>query len=204
MGAHWRGPDNPRRGHAREERNRLALYDRCREVIEYLIECNGHSPLSKRELADEMADRYGRVWRTNSGEPDRRLIADVCTATRDQDRDPFARELFAGLVISYAPNTGGLILIDPTGEMALPHQLHMLAGDMQEQQKAKTIMRRRISAWRTAALSAMSGGDFELGRLLSQAENEIDSTGFVSDTIVVLLLKMFAAKGVARGEDPDT
>lgn len=194
------GQNHHNNGFRREDRNRLALYDRCREVIEYLMECNGHSPLSKRELADEMANRYGRAWLTRSGDPDRGLVSEVCNVTRDQDRDPVAHELFAGLVISYAPNAGGLVLIDPTGEMALPHQLHMLWGDMQEQQKAKTIMRRRISAWKTCALSAMSSGDFDLGRLLSQAENEIDSGGFVSDTIVVTLLKVLAARGVGGAE----
>jgi hypothetical protein len=71
------------------------------------------------------------------------------------------------------------------------------------QQKAKTVMRRRLSDWKAAALSAMSSGDFDLGRLLSQAENEIDRSGFVSDTLVVLYLKALAARGIQGGDDDD-
>jgi hypothetical protein len=198
VSVHWR--KQPAKGSG-PGRSKFVMYERAREAIEYLMECQGHTPLSKREFADEMANRYGRPWITSGGQPDRRLVSDVCNLTRDQDHDPTARELFGGYMIAYAPNSGGMVLIDPSGEMALHHHLHFLAGDVQMQQKAKTVMRRRISDWKAAALSAMSSGDYDLGRLLSQAENEIDRSGFISDTLVVLYLKALTARGVHTGDD---
>lgn len=192
-GVHWRTQQK-----GRQPRTRFDLYKRAQEAIEYLMECQGHTLLNKRAFAEEMADRYGRGWITSGGNADKRLVEDVCNLTRDQDQDPTAQGLFGGYVISYAPNSGGMVLIDPSGEMALNHQLHFLAGDVQMQQKSKTVMRRRISNFRAAGRSAMSGGDYDLVRILSQAENEIDRSGFISDTLVVELLKAFADRGIER------
>ena len=189
-----------RPGFERDDRNNLSIYQRAEEALEYLIECSGHTELSKREFAGVMAARHGRPWLLKNGNPNRALVEQVMNATRDQDVDPLAREMFGGLVVAYAPNTGGLTLVDPNGEMALPHQLHMLAGDVSIQQKAKTTLRRRLPTWKAAAFAAMSAGDFDLGRLLSQIENEIDTNGVASDTLIARYLTEMAARKIQGGE----
>lgn len=179
----------------------LNLYTRAQEVVEYLMEHNGYTTMSKRELAEEMADRFGRPWRNRAGDPDRKLLSDICALTKDQDRNPTASALFCGMVVDYSPTLGGMVLIDPTGAMALPHQLHMLAGDVQAQQRTKTMNRRRLQVWKAVALAGFSSGDFDLGRVCSQIENEINTTGFVSDTLVVEYLALIRDRGISDMPD---
>lgn len=176
--------------------DRLSLYQRCQEAIDFLIECNGHTTLTKAEFATAMAARCGRRWLKVDGSGNRKMVEDVMNITRDQDLDPTARALFSGYVVAYAPNLGGMTLVDPSGELALDHQLHILNGDLQRQQTVKTTNRRRLSYWRAAAENAMKTSDYELARLLSHVENEIDASGFVSDNLVADYMKALTARGV--------
>lgn len=189
----------PNRGaiHRKQGTDKLALYERTREAIEFLIESDGHTQLTKVEFATALASRHGRIWLKRDGDGNRRLVEDVMNLTRDQDIDGVAASLFGGFVVAYAPNLGGMTLIDPTGELGLDHQLHMLSGDLQRQQATKTINRRRISYWRAAAENLMKAGDYDLARLLSHIENEINGTGFVSDSLVADYMKALSTRGAA-------
>jgi len=188
----------PNRGatHRKTGPDRLALYQRAQEAIEFLIECNGHTTLTKDAFATTMASRYGRKWLRMDGRGNRRMVEEVMNLTRDQDIDQVAASLLGGFVVAYAPNLGGMTLIDPTGEVTLDHQLHMLSGDLQRQQATKTINRRRIAYWKAAGECAMRAGDFKLGRLLSQVENEVNATGFVSDNLVAEYMAALGARGL--------
>lgn len=188
----------PRDGGSRNRKSgpdRLRLYQRCQEAIEMLMEHDGHTTLTKYEFCEVLAHRYGNVWRKMDKTPNRRLVEDVCNLTRDQALDPVAAELFAGYVVAYAPNLGGMTLLDPNGEMRLDHLLHLLHGDMQRQQAEKTVIRRRIPSWEAASRSAIKSGDIDLGLLLSQMQNEISSNGFVSDSLVAEFLKLVHQRG---------
>lgn len=180
-------------------RNRLALYRRCEEAIEFLIDCDGHTVLSKEEFAVAMAARYGRMWLKPNGTGDRRLVEAVANMTRDQEMpgNEMVRQFCGGYVVAYAPNLGGMTLLDPSGELSLVHQLHMLSGDLQRQQSIKTMNRRRLSYWRAAADNAFKTGDAGLARLLNQIENQIDTSGLVTDSLVAEYMKALASRGVA-------
>lgn len=168
---------------------KTVLLYRAKEAISFLMECNGHTPLTQGEFATALQHRFGNAW-------SRQLLKDVMTLTRDQDIDEEAREELGGYVISYAPNFGGLTLLDPTGEMPLDSLLHMLSGDIQRQQVTKTVNRRRLNSWRAAAQNAMRSGDFDLGAVLNKIENEIERTGFASDSLVDDFLKVLSAREI--------
>lgn len=169
----------------RDQLNQLEKYQRAQEAIEYLMENNGHVPCHKTEFAYVMAQRYGRTWLNSDGKGNGKLVGQICTMTRDQAVDPFAEAMFRGFVVAYAPNIGGMTLFDPDGEPTFDHLLHMLSGDMQQQQKTRTINRRRVPYWNTAAKAAIKHGQTELGLLMGQIEHEIATTGFASDQLVV-------------------
>jgi hypothetical protein len=174
----------------------LRLYQRCQEAVELLMEMDGHTEMTKGEFCEALAKRYGNVWRKIDGSLNKALLNDVMNLTRDQALDPTAAALLAGFVVAYSPNVGGITLLDPTGEMPLPHLLHMLSGDMQRQQAEKTVMRRRVPSWGAAAKSALAGGDHDLGLLLGQMQNEIASSGFVSDSLVAEYIKALRKRGI--------
>jgi hypothetical protein len=143
-----------------------------------------------------MFARYGRRWLNSNGQPDRRLVEEVCTLTREQERDSMAREQFAGLIVAYSPTVGGINLIDPSGSMSLPHMLHLLQGDLQAQQRAATVNQRRLEVWKALERTAMQSTDFDLVRLSSQCENEIAATGFVSGSLVAEFLQLVRTRGI--------
>jgi len=175
--------------------SRLALYARAQEAIEYLCANNGHVGLTKPEFAVAMAAQYGRIWLKVDGTGNRKLVEEVCALTKDQDIDDMAEKVCAGFVITYSPTEGGMTLEDPTGQHP-SHRLHMLSGDVLRQQSTKTINRRRVGSWKAAGDGEMKRGDHEMGRLCYQIENEIDATGFVSDTLAAQFLKVLRSRGL--------
>jgi hypothetical protein len=170
----------------------LTVLQKAIDAIEYLMQHGGFTDCTKAQFALKM----GWVLRLRNDEPDRRLVEDVCNLTRDQDQYPVAAETLGGYVISYAPSRGGMLLIDPTGEQPLHHQLHMLTGDLQKQQMIKTMNRRRLPTWKAAGEAASNTDDRELARLLWQAENEISSTGFVSDSLIAQFFQAMRTRSV--------
>lgn len=176
--------------------NRLELYQRTQEAIEYLMELGGHSESTKSEFSYLLGVRHGKVWLRGDGTGNVRLLQEVAALTKDQDVDPYAKEICAGYVINYAPNFGGITLTDPDGEMTMEHSLHMLAGDLLRQQNAKTIMRRRVQVWNAAGHLALKTGETDIGRVTFQIEREIESSGFVSESLVVEFLRLIRKLGI--------
>lgn len=170
----------------------VALQFKAAKAVEFIIERGGFYPGNKNDFAIEMG------WTTRDGKPNRKVVEDVCTLTREQQNNPSVAELLGGFVISYAPSRGGMTLWDPLSEdEPLDHYVHLFVGDLQRQKQHETENRRRVPAWRTAGDICARGGDKELGRLCYQAEGEINSTGFVSDHTMGQLMKTFAARGLA-------
>lgn len=181
---------------------RKVLLTRAEEAIAFLMANDGFVPLSKREFAEKMyAATDSRGWLTNDGEPNRRVVEEVCNLTRDQHTWPEVATALGGYMITYAPQSGGATLIGDLGEMKLDHQLHMLAGDITRQQATKTINRRRVASWDTAARQALRSGDHDLGLVLGQIKNEIEMTGFVSDSLVEEFIKLLVGRGIEMGDD---
>lgn len=172
------------------------LLRRATEAIEFLMENDGYSPLTKAEFAGALAGRFGRVWLRADGTPNRRLVEDVANLTRDQHGDIEAEIACAGYIVSYSPVKGGMTLVGLDGNMDLPHLLKMQAGDVLRQQNAKTINRRRVAIWKEASRAAHRAGDFDLAACLSQIENEIDTTGFVSDSKSNEFLQLLRVRGI--------
>lgn len=170
----------------------LDITYKAKEAEEFLFDNGGFWGGTKAQFATALG------WLTSEGEPDRRIVEDVCTLTRDQESLPqWQQDILAGFVISYAPSAGGMTLIDPSeSDMPLHHYVHMLAGDMQFQQRSRTINRRRLPAWQKAGAVAANGGDQELARLFWQGENEISRTGFVSETTSNDLNKVFMSRAL--------
>jgi hypothetical protein len=151
------------------------------QAIEKLMDSGGFISDTKAQFALRMG------WTIPNGgkdEPDRRRVENICNLTRDQHEWPEIADMLGGYVIAYAPNQGGMSLIDPTGDMPLDHLTHILLGDLQKQQGIKTINRRRLPTWKTAGESAAAQGDNEMARLFWQAEGEINKAGFVSDSVI--------------------
>lgn len=173
------------------------IYKRAGEVIEYLMEQDGYSPLTKRDFALLMAERYGTSWLAPSdGRPDHRLVSEVCTLTREQDGNPIASAICCGYVVAYSSVHGGLVLVDPNGDMSYEHQVKFLGGDLLRQQSHKTENRRRCVIWEAAAKNALKNGDHDLGLLISNIRHEIDRFGFVSDTLINEYVKAINARGL--------
>lgn len=174
--------------------NQLALYQRAKEAIEYLIGENGHTDLNKADFAVLMAARLGpekgRVWLMGDGTGNRRLVEEVCNLTRDQDEDELAKEFFAGYVVSYAPNIGGMTLLDADGDLIFDHLLHMLSGDMTRQEATKTINRRRLPSWNKGGHQALNSGEPDIGRIMFQIEHSIEATGFAPASLVADFLRL--------------
>jgi len=165
--------------------SKVDLYQRAEEVIGYLFENNCATDLSKNEFAIALAARYGhRTWLLGDGTGNGKLVTEVCALTRDQALDPSAADICAGFQVTYSPNLGGMVLVDPTGEMSIEASLHILKGDLQRQQVTKTVNRRRVSNWNAVGHQALSSGLPDLARIAFQIEREIDSSGVCSDSLV--------------------
>lgn len=177
---HWKdGATRPKIRHVPRH-----VYKRAEEAVEFMMEANCLYEGSKQEFAEAMADRFGASWLTRDGKPDRRLVEDVCTLTREQEGDPTAYAICQGYVVAYSGPKGGMVMYGDDGEIPLMHLLLTLNGDALRQQCHKTENRRRGTIWSTAARACLNDGDHDLGLLLSQMEHEIDRTGFVSDGLV--------------------
>ncbi len=183
--------------HGRPERfqpRKIALYQRAQEAIDFLMECDGRTQLSKQDFAVVMSQRHGRAWLKSNGDGDRQLVSDICNLTRDQGIDLVAERKFQGYVIAYSPSIGGMVLFDPSGELSFESMLFMLAGDMQRQSATATINRRRVSYWNAAGHQAINAGEADLGRLCFQIEREIESTGFAADSLVADFLSLVGSR----------
>lgn len=171
----------------------LESYRRAEEAIEYLMEQGCITDLSKRDFATVMAARYGKMWLRTDGTGDARLVGEVCNLTRDQAGDTLAASMFGGFVVTYAPSIGGMVLFDPQGEMSFEGLLHMLSGDIQRQQAAKTTNRRRVANWNAVGHQALTNGHADLGRICFQIEREIEAGGVASDSLVVEFMRLSSA-----------
>lgn len=189
--SHWKeGAGRPK---FRKSRN---LYKRTQEAIEFLMEEDGYSPHTKKDFAYVMASRYGEGWLNVQGQPDHRLVGDVCTLTREQEGDPVARSICSGYVVSYSSHHGGLVLVDPDGDMSYQHQVKFLLGDSMRQKQHKTENRRRVTIWRAASKNAIATGDYDLGLIISSMAHEIETTGFISDSLIDEYVKALSARGL--------
>jgi hypothetical protein len=165
----------------------VARQFKAQAAIEFLIGQNEFWPGTKNDFAAAME------WLTRDGKPDRHLVEEVCSLTRDQESLGLT-EFFGGFVISYAPSRGGMVLWTDE-EAPLDHYVHMFAGDMQRERQHRTENRRRLPYWHKAGDVASNMGDTEVARLCYQAENEINSTGFVSEHIGAQLMRVLASRG---------
>lgn len=181
----YQGKSKGDRRQTRSLARRLADIDRAEQLIEWLMDNNGHVQASKKDIAYLLGQRYGYGWLNVDGSPDRRRVEDACNLTRDQDDDPTVAARLGGYVVSYAPSRGGLILITPTGEMDLAQQVHMLDGDLQQQKKIGTILRRRVADWRAARKQAAIAGHHDLAAVMSKIEDQIDRGAFVETALIV-------------------
>lgn len=161
-------------------------------AIHFLIDRGNFWSGTKEQFA------FAMEWVKADGSADRRRVENVCNLTRDQDDlSDWIGKTLGGFLIAYAPSDGGMTLVDPSAsEMPLDHFVHVLAGDVQRQKQHKTENRRRIPTWTKAGQAAMNGGDAELARLCWQAENEVNSAGFVSDTTAGQLFSCFVSRGL--------
>lgn len=166
----------------------VARQFKAQEAVEFLIEHDCFWPGNKADFAYEME------WLTRDGKPDRRMVEDVCTLTREQDSNGLA-ELLGGFVVSYAPSKGGMVLWTDS-EAPIDHYVHMFTGDMQRETQHRTENRRRLPYWEKAAEAASGSGDVELARLLFEARREIESTGFVSEQVTGQLMFVFQSRGL--------
>lgn len=176
---------------------KLSLYQRAEEAWAFLVDNDnvflsgqqGERP-TKREFAYTMAHETGnREWLLGDGTGNAELVSEICRLTRKQDEDPFAKAIFAGFVIAYGTIEGGIVLIDPDGELSQVAAVAILSGDVLQQQHAKTVNRSRVKIW-NALGHQMQKRLPELGRICFQAEREIDRSGFIPDDLVDDFLRL--------------
>lgn len=182
----------------REAAKQTVLIHRAQQAIEILMECNGFTPLTKSEFADQMARTHGTAWLDN-GKPNRRLVELISALSKDQflPGNETAASQLGGYVIGYSPTKGGMTLLDANGEMQLDHMLHLLSGDLLRQKNIITVNRRRLTVWKAVAKQAIGRGHVDLGLLAGQIQNEIDRTGFVSEKLASEFLVAAETLGIA-------
>ena len=163
---------------------------RANQAIETLIDCHYKWNGTKEQFAIKMGWYEGP-----DHHPSRRMVEEACTITRDQNDWPDIRADLGGLIIAYAPEEGGMILIDWSGDMPLEHQVHFLIGDAQRQQQHKTENRRRIPTWEAAGNAAVMMNDPELAQLFFAGKNEVERSGFITDLTSRKLFQAIAARG---------
>lgn len=182
--------------HRHASEHRIRLYERAKEVIEFLMDNDGHSPLTAGEFAGALAARYGRVWTRMDGTPNRQLLTEVKQLMHDQHQDPEAFGQLGGFMLDYSPTAGGLTLIGALGEMKHEHLLHLLAGYLHQQRSISTILRRAVAQFRTAAEQAARADDFLLTSVLSKIEDQVDRQGSVDLTLIEEFERLIAERGV--------
>lgn len=160
------------------------LIERAVEVIEWMMDNDGYTELTKREAVEVLARRYGSVWKTVGGEANRKLLVDVVALMHDQHDSDEVAERLGGYMIRYSPNIGGLTLVGALGEMDVRHLAMTLLGDLEMQQRALTAIRRRTSGWKTLSEKAFIDGKVDLARCCAQIEREIDTRGYVPGDLV--------------------
>jgi hypothetical protein len=169
----------------------LTLLQDAKRAISVLMDYDGFYPYPKRNFAEEMG------WFTRTGKPDRARVEAICNLTRDQDTlEPWQQETLAGYVIAYSPRRGGMTLWTPEDfSVEIRQWVHSFEGDLQRQQQYRTENRRRLADWRAFSRAAFNAGDDELARLCNHAENEIETTGFVSEYTINELWKVWVSRG---------
>jgi hypothetical protein len=164
----------------------VELVSCAEKAIEYLMDNQGFVPDTKEQFAIKMGWVTGRP---PTESPDRQRVEMVANLTRDAEQSPegypaWVVSALGGFVIAYSPNTGGLALIGEGVEIDAREFIHILTGDLQAQQRVKQVNRRRLPTWNRVARAYADGGDIGMAMLLAKGENEIATTGMVSDQIV--------------------
>lgn len=180
----------------RATERQMHLYDRAKEVIEFLMDNDGYSPLTATEFAGALAGRYGNAWLNMSRKPNKALLTEVKQLMHDQHDNPETAAQLGGFMLDYAPTGGGFVLIGSLGEMKQEHLLHMLAGYLHQQVTISTVLRRSKAEWRTAGEQANRSGDFELTNVLAKIEDQIDRQGSVDHSTIDEFRRVMSARDI--------
>jgi hypothetical protein len=172
-----------------------STYADASRAVEVLIDNGNFLPDTKEQFALRMEWLRPRgVGAIDFG--DARRVDNVCTLLRDLAAEDSA--VFGGMTIAYSSNIGGMNLIDPDSPPTPLGLSHVLAGDLQRQQVIKTTNRRRIPTWRQCGQAWASVGDHDMARLFWNGENEIKSTGFVTELTHVEICRALQARGMMQ------
>lgn len=170
----------------------LTIWARANQIIQYVWEKHDlYYSGTKAQLAcvlgGEFLDYRGAI-------PDPRVdrIEEAAAYTKDRPEE------FSGMVIAYAPNDGGVAVVDPDMPADLPPQMlvSIVRGDMARQQQQETEMRRRIPIYQAWATSCSRSGDYELASILTKCEHEIDTDGRVRQLTRTDLFKALGARNL--------
>jgi len=173
------------------QRYSLDMLNRAQDAIAYLMENGNFAAVTKSQFALVL----GWVKPGTNGHdlPHTRWVDEACNATRDMP------EFFAGFVIAYSSIQGGMVLVDPDGELSIHGMLKLISGDMHKQHMCQTVNRRRLPTWNSLGRQLSGQGDVDGSRLAFQAENEIDQNGFVSQSTWGNFVKHARARGLEVG-----
>lgn len=158
----------------------LHVLERTEELVEFLMDRDGFYGGTAVELATEL----GWVDHLNGKKPDRRLVNECCTLTREQEHQPDVKAVLGGCVVSYRSNQGGFVLVDPSGGSQVRMWLAVFKGDMQRAQQHRTENRRRTPTWQALGDQMAENGDLEFATLCWQIKAEIEKTGDYSDQLI--------------------
>jgi hypothetical protein len=162
---------------------RAALWrvEKAQELVEFLMDADGFF----EGTANDLAVALGWIDTLKKGKhPDRRLVNDCCTLTREQEYNPELKSILGGCVVAYRANKGGFVLVDPTGASQVRQWLALFKGDMQRQQQQRTENRRRLPYWQALGDQMANNGDLEFATLCWQIKAEIEKTGDYSDGLI--------------------
>ena len=169
----------------------LTILADAQQIMEYIIEKHDeYFPGTKLQLCCELGGKYleydGVVPKARVD-----LIERACQYTKDRPEE------FAGIHMAYAPNDGGVAVIDPeSGEMP-PHMfVHVLRGDFARQTQHETENRRRMPMYDAMAQKYSRAGDNELARICYACLAEIKSEGRISQTTRNELMKALKQRGL--------
>jgi len=193
-----RNADRERGGTGQPPGARASLHrtEKALELIEFLMDRDGFYEGTASGLATEIGwvDAFTR-------KPDRRLVNDCCTLTKEQEHNPELRAVLCGCVVAYRPNKGGFVLIDPTGDSQVRQWLALFKGDMQRQQQHRTENRRRVPTWQALGDQMANNGDLEFATLCWQIKAEIEKTGDYSDGLISRFWQLVRTRPEFSGVD---
>lgn len=186
-------PSKERRGANAGGPKRAQLWrlEKAQELVEFLIDSNGFF----EGTANDLAVALGWIDVLKKGKhPDRRLVNDCCTMTREQEHDPELRAVLGGCVVAYRPSSGGFVLIDPSGASQIRQWLTLGKGDMQRQTQQRVENRRRLPTWQALGDQMANNGDLEFATLCWQIKAEIEATGDYSDKLISRFFQLVATR----------